>query len=89
MGVDTLPSTNVLQDFMAPELRAVAARFEGIESKIDASLEKTMDAKFDAAEEKAAVREEMIVVQFERIKNLLDVDKRLLRLENQTADKVA
>jgi len=102
-----------LQDFLAPELRAVAAKFESIESKIDAvnirisSLEKAvdsrfsaaeekanirqeaMDARFSAAEEKANVRQEMILVQFERITNLLDVDKRLLRLESQREEPLA
>ena len=85
----------VLQDFLAPELRAVAAKFEATESKIDAvnirisSLEKAMDARFSAAEEKANVRQEMILVQFERITNLLDVDKRLLRLESQREEPLA
>jgi hypothetical protein len=114
----------VLQDFLAPELRAVAAKFDVIESKIDAvnarvssvertmdtrisalektvearfsatektmearfsATEKTMETRFSAAEEKANVRQEMILVQFQHVKNLLDVDKRLLRLESQSA----
>jgi hypothetical protein len=85
----------VLQDFLTPELRAVAAKFEAIESKIDAvnirisSLEKAMDTRFSAAEEKANVRQEMILVQFERIANQLDVDKRLLRLESQRENSLA
>lgn len=96
----------VLQDFLAPELRAVAAKFEVIESKIDAvnvrisalekatdtrfsALEKAMDARFSAAEEKANVRQEMILIQFERITTLLDVDKRLLRLESQRDEPLA
>jgi hypothetical protein len=75
----------VLQDFLAPELRAVTARFDAIDQRFEA-LTRVMDARFeamnnrfDAVDVKFASLEKKIV----RVRELLDVDRRLAKLESQ------
>jgi hypothetical protein len=107
----------VLQDFLAPELRAVAAKFDAVDSKfallnsrIDSleskmntrfdamdskfsamdskfgALEATVSARLSAAEDKASSRQEILLIQFEAVKGLMDMDRRVQRLESQRID---
>ena len=86
MGMETVEDVRkVLQDFLAPELRAVAARFDVIDQRFD-SLSKVMDARFeamsnrfDAVDTKFASLEKEIA----RVRELLDVDRRVAKLESQ------
>ena len=75
----------VLQDFLAPELRAVTARFDAIDQRFEA-LTRVMDARFeamnnrfDAVDVKFASLEKEIV----RVRELLDVDRCLAKPESQ------
>ncbi len=79
-----------IQDFLAPELRALSVRFEGVEAKIGA-LEKVMNARFDTVETKFAaidVKFAAMDVKFESVHNeiqalgkSLDIERRLAALE--------
>jgi phage shock protein A len=113
----------VLQDFLAPELRALSAKIDAIdqkvsslESRIDSqsdktdsrfqsmdnhfqsveaklhtvssrleTLEATTQLRFERAEEKAAARQEAIMIQFESMRNQLNLDGRLRRIEDREA----
>lgn len=59
----------VLQDFLAPELRAVAVRID--------ALEKVMNARFEAND----VRLESIQKEIQTLVKSLDIDRRLAALE--------
>jgi hypothetical protein len=73
----------VVQDFLAPELRAIAVQMEALNRRMD-NLETNLGIQFSAAKTEAASRQEVVLLQIEHIKNLFDVDKRLLRLESQS-----
>jgi len=73
----------IVQDFLAPELRAIAVQMEALNRRMD-NLESNIGIQFSAAKTEAASRQEVVLLQIEHIKNLLDVDKRLLRLESQS-----
>lgn len=66
-------------------LRALTARIDALEVKMDSRFE-AMGARAAAAEERGALRHEILLGQLEGIKNLLELDKRIVRLENQRAD---
>jgi hypothetical protein len=73
----------VLQDFLAPEIRTINARLDGINSRLDAINEK-MDYRFKAFEEKMDLR-------FDAVMKELATDRRIERLErlaDTTASKV-
>jgi predicted phage tail protein len=78
----------IVQDFPAPELRAVAVQMEALNRRMD-NLESNINIQFSAAKTEAVSRHEVVLLQIEHVKNLLEVDKRLLRLENQRADTLA
>lgn len=59
----------VLQDFLAPELRAVAVRID--------ALEKVMNARFEAND----VKLESIQKEIQTLTKSLDIDRRLAALE--------
>jgi len=72
----------VLQDFLAPELRAVHARLDAIEEK--------MEVRFSAIEEKMDTRFEMVNtrimaldVKIDGLKTMLELEKRVERLEGR------
>ena len=79
----------VLQEFLAPELRAVTARFDAVDQRFDA-LFKIMDARFEAVDTKLVSLEKSSDIKFAslekeivRVRELLDVDRRLAKLESQ------
>ncbi len=83
----------VLQDFLAPELRAVQVRLDAIEEKMDArfeAIEEKMDTRFDAVksrfsaiEDIATARHNEILAKLDGLKSSLELDKRVERLENR------
>jgi len=91
----------VLQDVLAPELRAVTARFDAIDQRFDA-LTRVMDARFeavnnrfDAVDTKLASLEKNSDIKFAslekeivRVRELLDVDRRLAKLESQQSQTI-
>lgn len=70
----------VLQDFLAPELRAVAARFDAIDSRLTA-IEKVMDARFAAQDSKF----ESLHKEIQQLGGSLDLERRLSRIEAKQA----
>ena len=78
----------IVQDFLAPELRAITVQMESLNKRMD-GLESTMNIQFSAAKTEAASRQEVVLLQIEHVKNLLDVDKRLMPLENQRIESIA
>ena len=65
----------VLQDFLAPELRTITARLDGIEKVMAARFE-AVDAKLDA-----------VYNEIHGISDKLDLDRHLTKLESQQASK--
>jgi hypothetical protein len=97
----------VLQDFLAPELRALAVKIDAVDQKVDSleakmnakfetveaklqtinhridALEETTQIRFERAEEKAAARQEMLLIQFDSMRHQLNLDGRLRRIEDR------
>jgi len=61
----------VLQDFLAPELRAVTARLDAIDSRLTAQ------------EKVAEARHSEILARIEGLKTSFELDKRIERLETR------
>ncbi len=85
-----------LQDFLAPELRAVAAQLDAIDSrlaaqdKVLAAHEKAAEARQNemlsriAAQDKTAeARHNELLARIEGLKNSFEIDKRIEKLENR------
>jgi hypothetical protein len=70
----------VIQDFLAPELRALTARIDALEVKMDSRFE-ALNARMSAIEERASLRHEVILAQMESVKGQLSLDYRLKKLE--------
>jgi hypothetical protein len=73
---------SVFQDLVAPELKSLNARIDGLEKTVDAklatmnlrisSLERETDLRFLAAEERAAARHELILARLETFAAKID-----------------
>jgi hypothetical protein len=63
----------VLQDFLAPELRAISTRLDAIEQRIQ-DQSALMNVRFDAQTKDIA-----------QVKELLEIDRRLTKLESKQA----
>jgi hypothetical protein len=61
----------VLQDFLAPELRAITAQLNAIDSRLNAQ------------DEIAEARHNEILVRIDSLKTSFEVDKRLEKLETK------
>lgn len=73
----------LVQDFLAPELREIRGVLTGIEKRLDAQ-DKHMDAqdkRFDAMEEVNRARFESIVQRLETIQQSFAFDRRISSLE--------
>jgi hypothetical protein len=68
----------VLQDFLAPELRTITARLEGIDQRFD-GLRSEMSARFETMDTKLVT----LGVQIQDIKSALELDRRLTKLESR------
>jgi chromosome segregation ATPase len=107
----------VLQDFLAPELRALTGRIDSVDIKLTSldakvanldakvanldtrisgveirfsgldarvsGLEKRMDTQFNEVEQRAALRQDILVGKFDYLEKLLNLDYRMARLERQ------
>ena len=60
----------VIQDFLAPELRALTARIEALEVKMDSRFE-SLNARTSAIEERSSLRHEVLLAQLESVKGQL------------------
>jgi hypothetical protein len=76
----------VLQDFLAPELRGITARLDALAQIMDArfdAVESRMDARFDSMSVSTIARFDSLSNEIAQIKELIDVDRRLARLESK------
>jgi len=74
----------VLQDFLAPELRAVSARLDSIEKVMDARFA-AVDVKFDSMD----VKFDSLRTQIQGISDKLDIDRRLIALESKQQEQAS
>jgi hypothetical protein len=72
----------VLQDFLAPELRAVNARLDAIEKVMDAHHREIL-ARFESEKTAADARHIEISARFDSLQRLFELDKRVERLEGR------
>ena len=67
-----------MQDFLAPELRAVSARLDAIDSRL-----KAQDNRLDAQDKVAEARHNEILARIEGLKSSFELDKRIEKLETR------
>jgi chorismate mutase len=65
----------VLQDFLAPELRALTARMD--------AADKIAEARYQEVKANAEARHQEIMTRLEGLKSSLELDKRVERLEGR------
>ncbi|HLI62425.1 MAG TPA: hypothetical protein VKV05_03420 [Terriglobales bacterium] len=68
----------VLQDFLAPELRAVNARFEAIDRRFDA-----IETRLKAMQEVVDARFAEVLARLDTLRLFSELDKRVERLETR------
>ena len=68
----------VVQDFLAPELRTITARLESIDQRFEA-LRLELGARFETQDTKIT----SLGIQLQDIKTSLDLDRRLTKLESR------
>jgi predicted RNase H-like nuclease (RuvC/YqgF family) len=83
-------SRKIIQDFLAPELRAVGARLEALEKQVT-SLETNVNRQFGSLEtsfnRQLSSLETNMNRQFQDLRTAFEFDKRLSRIEAELADK--
>ncbi len=67
-----------LQDFIAPELRAITTRLSAMDQRFD-GLTTVLNARFDSVN----TRLDSLSKEIGQVKDLLDFDRRLTRLESK------
>ena len=72
----------VLQDFLAPELRAISARLDALEKIVDAN-EGCAEKRYQEIESRADKRHAEVLSAINQISNYHVVLERLARLEGQ------
>jgi len=83
----------VLQDFIAPELRAMNTRLDSIESRFDirlGAIENRLDTRLGAVDQRVDsvitimnTRFDSLSKEVAQIKDMLEIDRRLTRLESK------
>jgi len=79
----------LLQDFLAPELRAIGARLTAIEERLnytDAHFDK-IDSRFEKLDEKFDKLENKVSQHFSDLRAEFHFDKRLTHIETQLAEQ--
>jgi hypothetical protein len=74
----------LLQDFLTPELRELAARVEALEERMHArfgTLEKRMDARFDVSDRLASERHAQTMQAITRLADVYELRERVSRIE--------
>jgi cell division septum initiation protein DivIVA len=66
----------VLQDFLAPELRALSVRLDALEKRLE-----SLDDKVDANERRAERRHDEVMGAIRQVLDLNSIQQRLARLE--------
>jgi hypothetical protein len=81
----------VIQDLIAPDLKAQAEGLKAVNSRLDA-LERHLDKRFEDQERVATLRHDALIAQMasfqSAILNAIEVDKRLTRLESQSTTQI-
>lgn len=72
----------VLQDFLAPELRAIAVRLDALEKRMD-GFEHRTEKRFDDAERRADKQHEEVMSALRYVIDLTSIQQRLARLESK------
>lgn len=72
----------VLQDFIAPELRAITTRLDAIEQQFRLRLD-AVDQRFDGLIALTNARFESISREIAQVRDLLEIDRRLTKLESK------
>ncbi len=70
----------VLQDFLAPELRAISVRLDALEKRADG-----IDKKLDDADRRAEKRHDDVMSAMRQMIDLTTIQQRLARLESKEA----
>ena len=87
----------VMQDIVAPDLKALAAEIKALDKKFDMrvdALDKKIDMRADALDEKIDLTRDLILAElrsmqttmqaeFARMNHAIDVDRRLEKLEGE------
>jgi hypothetical protein len=71
-----------LQDFITPELKAIAVRMDSLERRQD-TFEKTVESRLSNQDKLAEARHNEILANFETMRINLQLHARLERLESQ------
>lgn len=74
-----------LQDFLAPELRAVNARLDAIDSRFQAVNDRfdAIDARLSAMQQVVEARFDQILSRLDNIRLFSELDKRVAQLEDR------
>jgi phage shock protein A len=80
-------SRNVVQDFLAPELRSISVRLDALEKRFDAVDRKLdgVDREFDEVERRAEKRHDELLAAILRIGEVNSLRERLARLGAQNS----
>ena len=73
-------SRKILQDFIAPELRAIAVRLDALEKRVD-----RVDKRIDDNEHRAEKRHDEVMSAIRQVLDLNSIQQRLARLESREA----
>ena len=77
-------SCKVLQDFLAPELRAIAVRLDAPEKRFDLH-ESRVDRQFGEVERRAERRHDEVMAAIRQVIDLNSIQQRLAKLESREA----
>jgi hypothetical protein len=82
----------VLQDFLAPEMRTISARLDGIEKVMDerfATIERIVDERFKRSDAIAASNIDSLLRGLKALEDKLDLHARLSKLEASQQSKAS
>ena len=66
----------VMQDFLAPELRAISVRLDALEKQLNG-----VDKRFEDSDRRAEKRHDEVLTAIARMSDISDLRERLARLE--------
>lgn len=75
-------SRKVLQDFVAPELRAISARLDALERRVG-GVDRKIDEAERPAEKRADQRHEAVMLSLRSLSNYNEPRDRVVRLESK------
>ncbi len=75
-------SRKIMQDFLAPELRAIPVRLDALEKRFD-----SLDRKIDDVDRRAEKRHDVVMLALNRLVDYNEIRERLVRLESKAAER--